>query len=78
MTGSNLFPYASASLGDSLYSNECASISRFVLILHILSTQVSDTGPMVLLFSFSFNSSLLRHGETWRLRDAFTAELPEP
>ena len=33
-------------MGDRLYSNECLCISKFVLILHILSTQVSDTGPM--------------------------------
>ena len=25
-------------------------ISKFILILHILSTQVSDTGPLVLWF----------------------------
>ena len=36
--------------GESLYSIECYCISKFVLILHILSTQVSDTGPMVLWF----------------------------
>ena len=36
--------------GESLYSIECSCISKFVLIQHILSTQVSDTGPMVLRF----------------------------
>ena len=34
--------------GESLYSIDSYCISKFVLILHILSTQVSDTGPMVL------------------------------
>ena len=37
-------------MGDSLYSIVCSCISKFVLIQHILSTQVSDTGPMVLWF----------------------------
>ena len=37
-------------MGDSLYSVECACISKFVLIQHILSTQVSDTDPVVLWF----------------------------
>ena len=37
-------------MGDTLYSIECSCISMFVLIYHILSTQVSDTGPMVLWF----------------------------
>ena len=36
-------------MGDSLYSKK-SCISKFVLIQHILSTQVSDTGPMVLWF----------------------------
>ena len=35
-------------MGDSLYSIECSCISKFVLIQHILSTQVSDTGPVLL------------------------------
>ena len=47
MTVSNLFPDASVWMTDyTAYSHEC--ISKFVLIQHILSTQVSDTGPMVL------------------------------
>ena len=37
-------------MGESLYSIECSCISKFVLIQHILSTQVSDTGPVVLWF----------------------------
>ena len=41
-------------MGDSLYSIECSYISKFVLIQHILSTQVSDTGPVVLWFSYMF------------------------
>ena len=52
MTGSNLFPYTSFCMGDSLYSIECSCISKFVLIQHVLSTQVSDTEPMVLWFKF--------------------------
>ena len=32
----------------SSYSIECLCISKFVLIQHILNTQVSDTGPMIL------------------------------
>ena len=36
----------------SLYSIECSCISKFVLIHHILSTQVSNTGPLVLWLSF--------------------------
>ena len=35
-------------MGESLYSIECSCISKFVLIQHILRTQVSDTGPFVL------------------------------
>ena len=35
-------------MGDRLYNIECSCISKFVLIQHILGTQVSDTGPMVL------------------------------
>ena len=38
---------------ESLYSIKCPCIYKFVLIQHILSTQVSDTGPMVLCF-FAF------------------------
>ena len=38
-------------MGESLYSIECSCISKFVLIQHILSIQVSDTGPMVLWFA---------------------------
>ena len=30
--------------------NESSSVAKFVLIQHILSTQVSDTGPLVLWF----------------------------
>ena len=41
-------------IDESLYSIECLYISKFVLILHILSTQVSDTGPMVLWFWFYY------------------------
>ena len=37
-------------MGDSLYSIECSCISKLVLIQHILSTPVSDTGPMVSWF----------------------------
>ena len=37
-------------MGESLYSIECSCISKFVLIQNILSTQVSDTGPVVLWF----------------------------
>ena len=33
-------------MGDSLYNIKCSCISMFVLIQHIRSTQVSDTGPM--------------------------------
>ena len=33
-------------------SHVCSCISKFVLIQHILSTQVSDTGPMVLWLVF--------------------------
>ena len=36
-------------MGDSLYSKK-SCISKFVLIQYILSTQVSDTGPIVLWF----------------------------
>ena len=48
-------------MGDSLYSIECSCFSKFVLIQHILSTQVSDTGPMVLwyLFSIVFHCSVV-------------------
>ena len=35
-------------MGVSLYSIECSCISKFVLIQHILSTQVSDIGPMAI------------------------------
>ena len=42
-------------MGDSLKSIECSCISKFVLIQHILSTQVSDTGPMVLWLNFFFS-----------------------
>ena len=34
-------------IGDSLQSIERSCISKFVLIQHILSTQMSDTGPTV-------------------------------
>ena len=37
-------------MADSLQSTECSCSSKFVLIQHILSTQVCDTGPMVLRF----------------------------
>ena len=37
-------------MSDRLYNIKCSCISKFVLIQHILSTQVSDTGPMVLWF----------------------------
>ena len=37
-------------MGDSLYNIEYSCISKFVLIQHILSSQVSDTGPMVFTF----------------------------
>ena len=36
---------------------ECPCISKFVLIQHILSTQVSDKGPMVLWFQILFRSA---------------------
>ena len=49
ITGSNLFPNVSA-LGESLYSMECSCISKFVLIQHILGTQVSDTRSLVLWY----------------------------
>ena len=51
---------------DSLKSIECSCISKFVLIQHILSTQVSDTGPMVLWFVVSFSNSILLH-KFWRM-----------
>ena len=35
-------------MGDRLYSIGCPCLSKFVLIQHILCTQMSDTGPMVL------------------------------
>ena len=34
-------------MGDSLYNIECSCVSKFVLIEHVLSTQVSDTVPVV-------------------------------
>ena len=37
-------------MSESLYSIECWCIFKFVLIRHILSTQGSDTGPLVLWF----------------------------
>ena len=37
-------------MGDNLYSIVCSCIFKFVLIQHIISTQVSDTGQMVLWF----------------------------
>ena len=43
-------------MGESLYSIECSCISKFVLIQHIPSTQVSDTGPMVLWLQISSQS----------------------
>ena len=46
-------------IGESLYSIECVCISKFILILHILSTQVSYAGPMVLWFIKSIIISLL-------------------
>ena len=39
-------------MGESLYSTECSCISKFVLIQLILSTQVSNTGPLVLWCNF--------------------------
>ena len=39
-------------MGESLQNIECYCISKFVLIQHILSAQVRDTGPMVLWFQF--------------------------
>ena len=39
-------------MGESLYNIEYYFISKFVLILHILSTQKSDTGPMVVWFKY--------------------------
>ena len=54
-------------MGDSLKSIESSRISKFILIQHILSSQVSDTGPMVLWFllylvrSFS-NLQVMRTG----------------
>ena len=50
MTGSNLFLNASAWV--KAYTALNANISKFVLIQHILSTQVSDTGPVVLWLLF--------------------------
>ena len=50
MTGSNLFPNASAWV--KAYTALSAYFSKFVLIQHILSTQVSDTGSMVVWFSY--------------------------
>ena len=35
-------------MGESLCSIECSCISKFVQIQNIPSTQVSDTGPLVL------------------------------
>ena len=37
-------------MGDSLQSIEYSCISKFVLIQHIFSIQVSDIGPVVLWF----------------------------
>ena len=55
MTGSNLFLNASACV--KAYTALSANVfPKFVLIQHILSTQVSDTGPMVLRFSFSIDA----------------------
>ena len=49
MTGSNFFPNASAWM--KAYTALSANVySKFDLIQHILSTQVSDTGPMFLWF----------------------------
>ena len=38
-------------MGENLYSIECLCISKSVLIQHILRTQVSDIGPLVLWFN---------------------------
>ena len=46
-------------MGAGLYSIECSCISKFVLIQHILSTQVSDTRPMVLWFSWPYSMARL-------------------
>ena len=47
MIGSNLFPDVSVWVTTYNWIIKCSCISKFVLIQHILSTQVSDTGPMV-------------------------------
>ena len=42
-------------MGESLCNIECFCISKFVLIQHILSTQVSDTVPVVLWFDIFYD-----------------------
>ena len=59
MTVSDLFSWCFC-MGDGLYSIECSCISNFVLIQHMLRTQVSDTGPMVLWY-FLVQSSHFKH-----------------
>ena len=53
MTGSNLFPDPSVLIWVTAYTALNAYVFQFVLIQHILSTQVSDTGPMVHWFMLS-------------------------
>ena len=43
----------SVALVESLHGIEYFCISKDVLIQHILSTQVSDTGPIVLWFFYA-------------------------
>ena len=45
---------------SNLFS-ECSCISKFVLIQHILSTEVSDTGPLVLWLLYRIKSSYVCH-----------------
>ena len=57
MTGSNLFLNASAWV--KAYIALSANVfPSFVLIQHILSTQVSDTGPIVCWFSLIVSVSV--------------------
>ena len=55
MTGSNLFPGLSVQLIQHLV----LCISKFVLMQHIFSTQVSDTEPMVLWLDLDIERTLL-------------------
>ena len=56
MTGSNLFSSVWVTAYTALSAHEC--IFKFVLIQHILSTQVSDTGPMILWLNYNLDKAV--------------------